>query len=62
VKPRDKLERAIVHEAGAAHAPALHFIGRANSRAKRAEQEFRLGNTPQAQALRDWQTPQAVSC
>lgn len=50
LKPRNKLERAIAHQAGAAHALAMRFTGRANAWAKRAESDFRMGMTQQAQA------------
>jgi hypothetical protein len=50
VKPRGLLERAIVHQAATAHALAMRLASRADSWAGRAEQDFRLGNTPLAQA------------
>lgn len=44
-KAKGKIQRALSHQIAAAHNYAMTFIGRADTWAKRAEHEFRMGNT-----------------
>ena len=49
LKPRNMLQRMIVHQTAVAYTLAMRLAGKANSWAKRAEQDFGLGNVAQAQ-------------
>jgi hypothetical protein len=49
LKPQTLLQHMIVNQTAAAYTLAMRLSGRANSWARRAEEDFRLGNTDQAQ-------------
>jgi hypothetical protein len=49
LKPRTLLQHMIVNQTAAAYTLAMRLSGRVNSWARRAEEDFRLGNTDQAQ-------------